>query len=75
MKAEEFLSSHGFTRQVVTTNGVSYDRLCSWMEQYASEERKEAVEDYAKYRDDDNSEQWIKMYNSTRDLTKPQSDE
>ena len=43
-KAEEFLKKHGLTRQVITTNGISYKRLCEWMEQYANEVSREREE-------------------------------
>ena len=40
-KAEEFLKNKGFTRQVHTTNGVSYDTLCRWLSEYAEHYLKE----------------------------------
>jgi len=43
-KAEEFLKNKGFTRQVHTTNGVSYDTLCKWLSEYAEQESREAYD-------------------------------
>ena len=46
-KAEEFLNSKGFTRQFVRTNGISYDKFCSFLDEYAEQESREEAKAFA----------------------------
>ena len=56
MKAEEFLTEHGMTSEVFTTNGVSYSQWCKWMQQYADLVSRERAKAFAYWMDMNQSE-------------------
>lgn len=73
-KTEEFLKENDFqigndldgNVLMLSDDHLLFTEVQERLFKYAQQEKREAIENYAKYRDDEQAEQWIKMYRDNK---------